>query len=173
MMPRGRFSAAMHPVQRIKHVIDSSQVIAKGTAFPIVIVSATDTPTLGVSTSVITGSKVHGIYLKIEVASNDVTDPGIIPNCYLTVYKNPGDNITQPVPNTIGTSDNKRFVIHQEMVMLENTGRGGNARILFNGVIKIPKGYSRFGPNDKLYVVILSPQLDIAQCLQCHYKEFR
>ena len=32
----------------------------------------------------------------------------------MIVYKNPGGNLTAPAPNTIGSNDNKRFVIHQE-----------------------------------------------------------
>ncbi len=164
---------ALRPINRIKHVVDSSQTIPTGTSFPIVLVSASDTPDLASTTEVLTGSTVNGIYLKVEVSSDEQTPGGVIPNVYMIVYKNPGDNISTIVPNTVGSSDNKRFVIHQEMIMLENTGIGGNPRVVFNGVIKIPKGYRRFAPNDKLYVVMLAPQVDINQCLQAHYKEFR
>ncbi len=93
-------------------------------------------------------------------------------NVYMIVFKNPGGNITNPVPNAIGSSDNKRFVIHQEMVMLSQI-ENSNPRIVFNGVIVIPRGYRRFGPNDILIMRLLTPGVNINFCVQCHYKEFR
>ncbi len=168
-----RFRSQLHPVQRIKHVIDLSQVLAKATTLPLTLIEAKDAPVIANVREVVTGSQVHGIYLKVEVASNDAQDLGAIPNVYMAVYKNQSDALGSIVPNTVGGNVLKKFVIHQEMIMIQNTGQGGVPRILFNGVIKIPKGYSRFGPDDRLTITILSPQLDTVSCLQCHYKEFR
>ncbi len=132
-------------------------------------IRASDTPALAATEQVETGAKVNGIYLKIEVAA---TTAAALANVYLAVTKNPGGNITAPQPNTVGSDDNKRFVIHQEMVMVEKS-TGGNPRILFNGVIAIPRGYRRFAPNDILVVSLFSPGVNMDFCLQCHYKEFR
>ncbi len=167
-----RHRMALRPIQRIKHVVDSSATLTAAAQLNTVLVKASDTPVLANTTEVITGSKVYGIYLKYEVASNEAQDVGAIPNVYLAIFKNPGSNLSNPVPNAVGANDDKRYVIHQEMIMLDNK-LGGNPRILFNGVIKIPKGLSRFGPNDALTASILAPALNIASCLQCHFKEFR
>ncbi len=153
-------------------MVDDQQGVALGvTGFKNVII-ASDTPDLANTVEVQTGSTVHGIYLKVEVSATSGT---ALANCYLTVGKNPGGNITLPVPNVVGVSDNKRFVIHQEMVMLQkfDADVASNPRTLFNGVIVIPKGYRRFGPNDTLQVSFLAPGSNIDVCLQCHYKEFR
>ncbi len=166
-------SMALRPIHRIKHVVDAQATTASGTQLLQNLVLASDTPNLANTVEVETGAKVNGIYLKIEVGSNEVATAGLIPNVYMFVAKNPGGNITVPTANAVGASDNKRFIIHQEMIMIENSGKGGNPRILFNGVIAIPKGYRRFGPNDSLVVAIFSPSMDITNCLQCHYKEFR
>ncbi len=120
-----------------------------------------------------TGSKVNGIYLHLEVASNDPVDAGVIPQVYMAIYKNPGGNLTVITPQNVGSNDNKRFVIHQEMVMIQNAGQGSIPRVLFNGVIAIPRGYRRMGPNDTLMMAIFSASLDIAFCYQSHFKEFR
>ncbi len=162
----------MRPINRIKHVVDNSATVAAAAALSVDLISTTDTPTLAATASVETGSKVNGIYLKVEVASNEAFDTGAIPNVYMMVFKNPGGNLTFPNANNVGPNDNKKFVIHQEMIMINNT-IGGNPRVLFNGVIAIPKGYRRNGPNDLLTVRFLSPAIDIAICLQCHYKEYR
>ncbi len=173
MMARFNRGMALRPVHRIKHVVDSVSVLAKNTALPIILISSVDAPVIGNTSEVETGSKVNGIYLRVEAASNDVADPGIIPNVYLAVMKNPANAITAPAINAVGISSVKKYIIHQEMVMLENSGQGGNSKTIFNGVIKIPRGYIRNGPFDRLNVIILSPQLDIVVCIQCHYKEFR
>ncbi len=161
----------MRPINRIKHVVDNSATLAGGSALNVDLINTTDTPTLAATNSCETGSKVNGIYLRVEIASNEVVVGGI-PNCYMMVFKNPGGNLSFPNPNAVGASDNKKYVIHQEMLMFENI-KGGNPRVLFNGVIAIPKGYRRNGPNDTLSIKIFPPVIDITLCIQCHYKEFR
>jgi len=173
IMPRySRRGLALRPVHRIKHVIDNSATIAANvqTAFPLI--DAKDAPVLANTSEVETGAKVNGIYLKVLVASNEAQVTGAIPNVYLAVWKNPGGNLSVSNITNIGGNDNKRFVIHQEMSMIQNVV-SGNPTVLFNGVIKIPKGYIRFGPNDKLELLVRSPAIDISVCLQAHYKEFR
>ncbi len=164
---------ALRPVNRIKHVVDSSATVSGGGVGSFPIGTATDTPTLGVTSSVETGSKINGIYLRLEAASNEAIDLGAIPNFYFYIWKNPGGNLTRPQANAIGASDNKRYVFHQEMTMIENKGQGSNPRTIFNGVIVVPKGYRRMGPNDVIEIVTLCPALDTAICEQVHYKEFR
>ncbi len=168
-----RMSMAMRPINRIKHVVDGSSTIAANFNLIQTIADATDVPTLAASESVETGSKINGVYLRVEAASNEAIDLGAIPNFYLAIWKNPGNNVVIPAPNAVGVSDNKRFVIHQEMTMLENKGQGSNARTLFNGVIVIPKGMRRMGPDDRLGFSLLCPALATAICWQAHYKEFR
>ncbi len=171
MMPRFRRRQSLRPINRIKHVVDLFGTPTAGVTVPNIIIQATDTPTLAATIGVETGSTVNAIYLKVEVSSTE-SDPGAIPNVYMLVGKNPGANITLPAPTATGASDNKRFIIHQEMIMLNNLA-GGNPRVLFNGVIVIPKGMRRFGPKDELTVNVRSTSVNFAYCLQCHYKEFR
>ncbi len=168
-----RNSMALRPINRIKHVVDISATVAQATSVPFTIALATDTPTLAATDSVETGSKINGFYLRFEVASNEAHDAGAIPNVYIMIWKNPGGNLTAPTPNAVGANDNKRFVVHQEMTMIENKGAGSNARTIFNGVVVVPKGYRRMGPQDKWELVVLCPALAIVACLQAHYKEFR
>ncbi len=168
---RGR-GGSIRPVNRIKHVVDNSATVAAGAVNTVILVLAKDDPVLAQTNQVITGSIVNAIYLRVEVASNEAQDVGAIPNIYMFVWKNPGGNLTAPATNAVGTSDNKKYVIHQEMTMMENN-LGGNPRTLFNGVIVIPKGYRRFGPNDTLELKVGSTAVNITNCSQCHYKEFR
>ncbi len=173
-MPRHYKSRmALRPINRIKHVVDGSATVAAAAGGIFVIADATDTPTLASTASVETGCKINGFYIRFEVASNEAIDLGAIPNFYFLLSKNPGSNLTIPAANLVGASDNKRFVVHQEMTMIENKGQGSNARTAFNGVIVVPRGMRRMGPDDQWAISTLCPALDTAQCFQCHYKEFR
>ncbi len=163
---------AIRPVQRIKHVVDNSATLASGSTLPIGIINAVDAPLISAPINVITGAKVNGVYIKVIVASNEAQVTGAIPNVYMIIYKNPGNNLTLPAPNAVGVSDNKKHVIHQEMVMIDNKV-SGQPTVLFNGVVVIPKGMRRFGPSDRLDVAVLCPAINISVCLQAHYKEFR
>ncbi len=161
---------AIRPVQRIKHVIDRQSAVAAGVVEDTILVNASDTPTIAAVATVITGAKVNGIYLHVECVNTGVA--GVLANAYLMVFKNPGGNLTFPNPNVVGGDDNKKYIIHQEMVMLQMVDNS-NPRTIFNGVIVIPKGYRRFGPNDLLSVRMFSPGVELNYCIQCHYKEFR
>ncbi len=161
----------LRPVHRIKHVVDAQGSVDHLQSVTDVI-NTVDAPVLATTNQVETASTVHGIYLRLEALHS----AGVgLPNFYMIVMKNPGANISVPQANAVGGTDEKRFVIHQEMVMLSGDAGNGLPRTIFNGVIKIPKGYKRFGPKDKLQVAVRAgtTDMDFDFCLQCHYKEFR
>ncbi len=167
-----RRGMALRPVHRIKHVVDSSGILAAGTQIEVNLITSVDAPVLANTAECETGSKVNGVYLKILGASNEATVAGAIPNFYLAIWKDLGGVQTAPNPQTVGDDVNKRQVIHQEMSMIQNQ-ISSNPTVLFDGVIKIPRGYIRNGPGDKLVAVIKCPAINISFCVQCHYKEFR
>ncbi len=171
MMARFRSGSAMRPIHRIKHIIDQAQTQTAGITGTFTLVDAVENPAIANTDEVQIGSKVNAIYLTVEVAPTE-TDAGAIPQVYLAVFKNPSSLITTLNPSTLGDDDNKKFVIHQEMVMVNNLA-GGNPRNLFKGVIVIPKGMRRFGIKDTLQVAIRPTAVNMATCIQCIYKEFQ
>jgi len=164
-----RSNLSIRPVQRIKHVVDKQGGVVAAILDVTNLIIAKDAPTIGNTPDVVTGSKVNGIYLNVEAYA---TTASALANIYMIIMKNPGNNLTIPTPNLVGGNDNKRFVIHQEMKMLEQSVNG-NPRTIFNGVVVIPRGYRRFGPSDRLVLAVLAPGVNISLCIQCHYKEFR
>ncbi len=169
MVFRRRSRNSLRPVNRIKHVIDQQLGLAVATESTIVLADAVDAPVLATTNQVQTGCTINGIYLKVE--ANAVTSAALA-NFYMFVAKNPGTNVNLPPPNAVGSDDNKRFVIHQEMIMFQQQS-GSNPRTVFNGVIVIPRGMRRMAPDDNIVIVFLSPGVQTNICLQCHYKEFR
>ncbi len=162
---------ALRPVNRIKHVVDDQGALVANTSTGINLIATTDTPTLAATKSVETGSRIYGIYLKLEMVSTSGTG-GTLVNAYMILYKNPGNNISAPAPNAVGSNDDKRYVIHQEMVMLDHR-EDSLPRTLFNGVIPFPKHLQRNGPNDNWNLQLLTPGGSSNYCIQCHFKEFR
>ncbi len=167
---RSRRGLGLRPVNRIKHVVDNQFSTAAGTPHDINIAFSSDTPDLASPSEVETGSTVNGFFISVEVVNGGAT--GVLSNAYFLLFKNPGGNLTTPTANAVGIDDNKRYVIHQEMVMLQPID-DSNPRTLFKGVIVIPRGYRRMGPNDLWTLRIFSPGIILTGCMQIHYKEFR
>ncbi len=167
---RFRRGNSLRPVNRIKHVVDAQGATAAGTPLDVNLIVAVDTPTLADTDGVETGSTVNAVYLRVEVVNTG--SAGVLANAYLLVFKSPGASIALSNPNVVGADKDKRYAIHQEMVMLQMVDNS-NPRTLFNGVIVIPKGYRRMGPSDLLIARIFSPGVELNVCVQCHYKEFR
>ncbi len=93
----------------------------------------------------------------------------------MMVYGNPGNNIpfsNIPNPNVVGTSDFKKMVFHQEMIMTEKNTTAF-PRTLFRGVIKVPRKFQRIGTNDNIKLAFFSPGVNYDLCFQCIYKEIR
>ncbi len=151
-------------------MVDSQFTTALGVVQNTTLAVSVDAPTLAGVAQVETGSTINGIFLSIEVVNTGVT--GVLANCYMMIFKNPGGNLTFPNPNVVGSDDNKKFIFHQEMIMLQMQDNS-NPRTLFKGVIAIPKHFRRMAINDTIVVSVFSPGVEITGCIQCHYKEFR
>ncbi len=164
-----RRGQSLRPINRIKHVVDVQYGEAQGAFTKTQLIKTVESPVLANVTEVEIGCTINGIYLKVEA---NATSSAALSNFYLIIYKNPGGNLADINPNAVGIDDNKRFVIHQEMIMFQQV-TNSNPRTIFNGVIVIPRGYRRFGPNDLLTMRTTSPGTSTNVCLQCHYKEFR
>ncbi len=170
MVFRKRFNSALRPVHRIKHVVDSQFATPLNVAVDTILVNSVDAPTLANTDQVETGSTVNGIFLSIEAVNTGVA--GVLANAYIMVFKNPGGNLVFPNPNVVGANDNKKYVIHQEMVMFQMVDNS-NPRTLFKGVIVIPKHLRRMAIADQVNVRAFAPGVETNWCLQAHYKEFR
>ncbi len=166
---RFRRSNSIRPVHRIKHVIDQQLGLVLNVQQGFRLSTSVDAPVLANTDEVETGSTINGIYLNVE---GYATTAGALANIYMMIVKNPGNNLTFPNANVIGSNDNKKYVIHQEMKMLEQSVNG-NPRTIFNGVIVIPRGYRRQSIDDAIAIFLFAPGVNCSVCFQCHYKEFR
>ncbi len=161
----------LRPVNTQKHIVDSQGGLVAATQSDTTLVFGVDNPTFAASPEQCTiGSHVKAIFLNIQVAASSTA---ALANVYMYVYGNPGNNVpTIPNGNVVGTSDFRKMVFHQEMIMGEKNTTG-IPRTLFKGVLKIPRKFNRIGAEDKIAVQLFSPGITWDFCIQCVYKEIR
>ncbi len=166
----------MRPINTLKHTIDSQDTLPAGTEIDknqvVVVENAASTS----ATQNDVGSKVFSIFLNVQVV-NSTNAVGTINNAYMYVYGNPGNAIPAasfPAVNTVGTSNLRKQIFHQEMAMLSDAN-DSIPITLFKGVLKIPKKFQRLGVDDRITVRVGTPvggaELDV--CIQSVYKEVR
>ncbi len=168
-MPFRRMNSRLHPVNTKKHVIDEQGGLVAGTQIFTGIADGVDAPVLAQTDECAVGSYVRSIFLNVQVAA---TGSGALANVYLIVYKNPSNALPAPAANAIGSSDVKKIVFHQEMLMVQRNTTG-NPRTLFKGVLKIPRHMQRMGQDDTIIASLLSVGVNMDYCIECIYKEIR
>jgi len=169
----------LRPVQSLKHVIETNGTVSAAAQSVTDLAKAVDAPAVSSAPSEVNiGATVSAIFINVQVIG--VIAAGGVDNIYMYVFKNPGADLTLPGADAIGISDKRKFVLHQEMVMLtpfEATGTTGFPRTMFKGVVKIPRSYKRMGVKDKLQLVLQHRTGEATQttrfCVEAIYKEFQ
>ncbi len=167
---------ALRPVHSVKNVVDvaTSTVLALTSIVPII--ETVDVVNLASPTEVSVGSTIKAIFLRVEVLATGVFAG--VPRVYMAVYKNPAGNLGFLNANAVGTDDRKRFVFHEEMTMVTEPGASTSSlpRTMFQGVIRIPQRFRRFGHDDQLDVILQNGSGETSGianvCVQAIYKWF-
>ncbi len=164
----------IRPVNSLKHIVDVVGTTTLTLINAIDVVSAVDAPIFTTSNLVHVGSVIKWIYLRVEATVS--ASHTLRPNFYMAVFKSPAGDITISNINTSGVTEERKFIIHQEMRMMGSTGSATFPRTIFAGVIRIPPKYQRFGINDELRVALQNGPGETTGetdwCMQCIYKEF-
>ncbi len=144
----GRRGFSLRPVNSMKNVVTDTE--AYTTSLVITqIAKAVDTPTTAVDIEVQRGSTIKAIWLSLDFCG--LAGSGALQTTSVYLMKNPGANLTAPGAFSIGSSNEKKFVIKQwhQMTM---RNQDGNPPYHWEGWIKIPKRFQRMGTDD-LWVI--------------------
>ncbi len=76
-----------------------------------------------------------------------------------------------PFPSRVGTNPNKNQVLHQEKGLVGDAADG--SKMIFQGVIRIPRGKQRIGRGTKLVLVAGKEADDKFFCVRTIYKSYR
>ncbi len=157
------------PIHSVKHIVNIQGGLVAGTQVLDTLSESVDAPVLANVTEVETGSTINALFINIQVAA---TATAALANVYFALGFNRGNNVTWSNLNIMGASDEKRNLLHNEMVMTEKNTTA-IPRTLFKGVLKIPKGMRSQRIDDELQAILFAPGVSFDYCIQCIYKEFR
>ncbi len=128
--------------------IKNVHIAAGGTTAANLVVNfakAVTSPSPTVSNDVSHGCIIKAVHITINGCGLGGT--GVLNNMNIYLFKNPGANLTPPLPTSVGTSNEKKFVIRQWQFMIMRN-QDGNLPYHWEGWIKIPKRYQRMGTDD-------------------------
>ncbi len=164
-----RRSLSLRPVDSNKNVVDDTASTGT-TRQDKVLVLAKDSATNTVQTEVERGCSIRSIYLSFDVCG--LAGTGVLQRTNLYLMKNPGANLTPPSAFAVGTSNEKKFVFRQWQVMTMRN-QDGNVPFHWEGWIKIPRHYQRFGADDQIHLSFMTDTAAGHLSLQCIYKWFK
>jgi len=120
------------------------------TLVSLTLINAVDSATLAAGADVERGCTVNNVWISLDFCGLAAT--GVLQSTTVYLMKNPGTNLTPPAPRTEGTSNEKKFIFKtwNQMTM---RNQDGNPPYHWEGWVKIPKQYRRFGSNDQLVMV--------------------
>ncbi len=117
-----------------------------GTQVEVIVAKAVNSPqSAAAPEEVVHGSTIKALWVVIDVCGLGGT--GVLNFFEGYLMKNPGANLTPPSPSSVGTSNEKKFVIKEWFGMIMRN-QDGNAALHWEGWIKIPKRYQRMGTDD-------------------------
>ncbi len=162
--------------------MDASGIIPVGVSTNIIVpvkgVTANNVATTELN-NVIRGSKVSGFYLSLFFTL-DVNQSGMgaVPLVdWLVFYNKNGiiDSTTHsatnpqvyPVPGATGNNTNRSQVFHESKGLVGEKNDG--SKMVFEGVIRLPKGYQRIGEKTEITIVARG-NFDTVFCAKVIYK---
>ncbi len=152
---RRRTSRSTGIVNSIKNTVDIIAAAAASTNLPLDIAIATDTHITSVRTSVTQGCLLKAIWIEFWYYGLSAGETNDIFDAYL--FKNPGTNLTPPNPGTVGSSNEKKYVIREWRGLAGLKSLGGKPYVQQGRWFKIPKRYQRMGTDDKWTFVVRTP----------------
>ncbi len=122
-----------------------------GATQSVIIAKAVTSPAPTVNSDVSHGCIIQAVYVIINGCGLGGT--GVINDMDIYLIKNPGNNLTNPAPISVGTSNEKKFVFKTWKFMIMRN-QDGNVPFHWEGWVKVPRKYQRMGTDDVLYIVV-------------------
>ncbi len=164
-----RRGLGLRPVNSQKNVVfqeDSVGVTLGSKNLVISVSNAVNTSTAQVER----GCTIKAIWLSLDFCGLAAT--GVLQTTHVYMIKNPGANLTLPLPGTEGASNEKKFIF-KEWNQMTMRNQDGNPPYHWEGWIRIPRQYQRFGTDDTIEVAFATTTAAGHIAMQAIYKWFR
>ncbi len=172
---RGNFRSRSNLGQVInsnKNVVSNFTAGAAGAKTAILIAEAQDSATLAVTQDVERGSVIKAIWVEFWATASEVIADAITSGVDMYLFKNPGSNLTSPIPGTIGSSNEKKFIFKTWKGIIASRAQG-YPPYSWKGWVKIPKRYQRMGANDLWQIIFQSTGSNVLVCSNFIYKWYK
>jgi len=137
-----------------KNVVSNLTAGAASTAVAFNLALAVNAADNTVVTQVTRRSKIYKIWVEMWASASATAAEGVSTTFEAFIIKNPGANLTVPVPGTIGSSNEKKFIF-KTWKGLTASRKEGFPPYTWKGWIKIPKVYQRMGTDDVIQIVFV------------------
>ncbi len=166
---RRRSSGPRPVINSIKNVFEATTSTGTTTQNAI-LAKAVTSPAPTTKNDISHGCIIKALWLSFDVCGLAAT--GVLQRTLLYLFKNPGANLTPPGAISVGSSNEKKFVIRQWQFMTMRN-QDGNAPNHWEGWIRIPKRYQRMGTDDLWQLVFETTTAAGHLSTQCIYKWYR
>ncbi len=178
---RRRFNMAKRPINATKNVVDASGALIALTETIIikpintVVGSAVNQNNFN---EIARGSKVNGFYLSLFFASDTNAAAAEVPLLDWYCFYNRSGIVDEttfsstnpaqlPAAGATGTNTNRNQILHEEKGLIGEKNDG--SKMVFTGVIKLPKGFQTFREKTSVVIVAKSNQTGVF-CAKAIYK---
>ncbi len=155
-----------------KNVVNSFTGLTSGTKTSVSIADAQDSATLAVTQDVERGCSIKAIWIEFWITASELFADAITNGVDLYLFKNPGQNLTSPIPGTIGSSNEKKFIFKTWKGIIGARSQGFPP-YTWKGWVKIPKRYQRMGANDRWQMILQTTGSDALFCSNFVYKWYK
>ncbi len=165
-MRRRRSSSLGRIVNSVKNTVDATASTGTSVSATVLVNSLAD-PSATTANEVERGCLIKALWISFDVCGLAAT--GVLQKTGLYLIKNTGTNLTIPGVFSVGTSNEKKFVIRQWQFMTMRN-QDGNAPNHWEGWLPIPKRYQRMGIDDLWQIAFETSTAAGHFSVQCIYK---
>ncbi len=139
-----RRGLGLRPVNSNKNIVHQTDSVGATLGSKNIAITV-DNAALTSTAQIERGSSIKAIWLSLDFCGLAAT--GVLQVTHVYLIKNPGANLTLPLPGTEGGSNEKKFIFKQwDQMTMRN--QDGNPPYHWEGWIKIPRVYQRNGADD-------------------------
>ncbi len=152
-----------------KNIVPNVTALVAGTRSGITIAVAKDAPVGTAATEVKRGCALKAIWCEFWVSLSAEPAVGLTTIVDIYIWKNTGTNLTPPDPGTVGTSNEKRWVL-KNWKGITGARTQGYPGYSWKGWIKIPRGFQRMAQDDVWQLQCLATGTNALICTNFVYK---
>ncbi len=170
-MPQRRRRSSFVNIVSNKNIPNFFTAAATGSNTIVNLAVAVDSAANTGAAQVQRGSKIYRIWCEFWIYASAAAAVGVTTGIDFYIWKNPGDNLVAPQPGTVGTSNEKKFVIRNWKGLI-GARTEGSLPYHWKGWLKIPKIYQRMGADDHIELVVRPTGVNALVCHNHVYKWF-